>query len=94
MTITRLQCFVEAAKCKNFTQAARNLYIAQPNLSRQISLLEAELGVKLFIRANRSVRLTPAGRYLYSCIRDLPAAIEAALEQTTPWEGLQPGEFL
>lgn len=82
MTITRLQCFVEAAKCKNFTQAARNLYIAQPNLSRQISLLEAELGVKLFIRANRSVRLTPAGRYLYSCIRDLPAAIEAALEQT------------
>lgn len=82
MTITRLQYFVEAAKCENFTQAARNLYIAQPNLSRQISLLEAELGVKLFIRANRAVRLTPAGRYLYNCIRDLPAAIEAALEQT------------
>ena len=48
MTITRLQYFVEAAKCENFTQAARNLYIAQPNLSRQISL--GGTGSKAFVR--------------------------------------------
>ncbi len=82
MTLTNIRFFVEAAKCENFTQAARQLYVSQPALSKQIAQLEQEVGVLLFERVNRSVRLTNAGRYLYEQFRDLPATTDHALEYT------------
>lgn len=48
-----------AAKCLNFTKAADKLFITQPALSRQIAAMEMELNMQLFIRTNRSVKLTP-----------------------------------
>ena len=60
MTITQIKYFITAAKCLNFTKAASKLYITQPALSRQISAIEQELNVQLFVRNNRSVKLTPA----------------------------------
>lgn len=60
MTITQIKYFIMAAKCKNFTKAADKLFVTQPALSRQISAMEAELNVQLFVRTNKSVRLTPA----------------------------------
>lgn len=60
MTITQMKYFITAAKCLNFTKAASQLYITQPALSRQISAIEEELNMQLFIRNNRSVKLTPA----------------------------------
>ncbi len=60
MNITQMKYFITAAKCLNFTKAADKLFITQPALSRQIASMEAELNMQLFIRNNRSVRLTPA----------------------------------
>lgn len=60
MTITQIKYFIMAAKCQNFTKAADKLFITQPALSRQIAAMEMELNMQLFIRNNKSVRLTPA----------------------------------
>ncbi|QQE74817.1 LysR family transcriptional regulator [Brevibacillus composti] len=60
-----LQTFVMAATTENFHQTAEALFIAQPTVSQHIRLLEKELGIKLFERVGKRVRLTPAGkRYL------------------------------
>jgi DNA-binding transcriptional LysR family regulator len=61
MNDTQVKHFIELAKCLNFTKAAQNLYIAQSALSRSIAKLEKELGLELFIRNDKNVRLTPAG---------------------------------
>lgn len=82
MTLMNLRYFVEAARCGSFTEAARNLYVSQPGLSKQIALVEKEVGVPLFMRANRSVKLTPAGEYLYEQLRDILAAADHVLERT------------
>lgn len=65
MDTLQMKYFVTAAKCLNFTEAANQLFISQPTLSRQITAIESELNMQLFIRDKRSVRLTPAGEYLY-----------------------------
>lgn len=49
----------------NFTQAADDLFMAQPALSRLISALEKELDLQLFYRNSRSVALTPAGTVFF-----------------------------
>lgn len=61
LTFFQLECFMVLAQRLNFTQAASDLFITQPALSRTISALEQELKVQLFDRTPRSVNLTPAG---------------------------------
>ena len=61
MEIHQLQYAVAVAKYKSFTQAANAINISQPSLSLQINKLEEELGIKIFERTTRTVRLTPAG---------------------------------
>lgn len=65
MNTTQLECFMEVANCLNFSRAAQRLNITQPAVSHQISALENELGVKLFQRTSKSVRLTQEG-YLFT----------------------------
>jgi DNA-binding transcriptional LysR family regulator len=52
------------ARERNFTRAAERLHIAQPALSRQVRLLEEELGVALLHRTTHEFELTDAGRFL------------------------------
>jgi len=64
MDIRELRSFVKVAQCGGFSRAARELFIAQPALSRQIAKLEEQLQVELFIRHGRGVELTAAGSRL------------------------------
>jgi DNA-binding transcriptional LysR family regulator len=74
--IKTLKTFITVASLKNFSAAAKQLYTVQPNISRQISDLEKELGVKLFTRNTREVNLTATGEIL------LPEAIEIVANNT------------
>ncbi|NTV90280.1 MAG: LysR family transcriptional regulator [Clostridiales bacterium] len=60
-----LRTFVSVASHCSFTEASRELFIAQSAVSKQIQALEEELGIQLFIRDNRFVRLTAAGEIFH-----------------------------
>lgn len=65
LDLIQLRCFTTVATELNFSRAAERLNMTQPPLSRQIQLLEHQLGVALFIRSTRSVALTAAGRAFF-----------------------------
>lgn len=80
MDILQLKYFLEVARTEHVTHSARNLRIAQPALTQSIKRLEAELGVELFARAGRNIRLTPAGAYLRDRIAPAMEILETAPE--------------
>lgn len=71
MDINRIHYFFQAAELKNFTKAAENCNIAQTTISKYISVLEDELGTKLFAREGRNVTLTPEGQMFYSGMKKI-----------------------
>jgi DNA-binding transcriptional LysR family regulator len=74
----QLQYFVAVAEDLNFTRAAERLHVVQQSLSTAIAQLETLLGVRLFERTTRSVRLTSAGEAWLPHAREALAAIDAA----------------
>jgi DNA-binding transcriptional LysR family regulator len=78
LDLRRLRYFVAVAEELHFGRAAARLYITQPVLSRQIRVLEQELGTELFARSSRDVNLTRAGEQLLEDGRMLLVAAEAA----------------
>ncbi|CRF33328.1 LysR family transcriptional regulator [Brachyspira suanatina] len=76
MDIKSLTYFLTAAREGSITKAANYLNLTQPNLSRQISNLEKEIGKKLFIRSNYSIKLTPDGVLLKKRAEEIIDMIE------------------
>lgn len=76
MNTQELKCFLRVADRLNFTRAAQELYLTPPTVTHHIQRLEKELGVTLFIRDNKSVRLTAAGEIFYQEAQDILLRLE------------------
>jgi LysR family cyn operon transcriptional activator len=89
----QLQYFLAAAKSLNFSKAAECLFVTQPTLSHQLAELEAQIGVQLFERHGKSVRLTQAGVLFSDYASRSMAEIEAGLSALAELDGRQRGEL-
>ena len=83
MELRHLRYFVAVAEEGNIGRAAERLHMSQPPLTRQIALLERELGAQLFTRSNRGVVLTNAGRVLLDDARRMLHQAEQAADRAT-----------
>lgn len=70
MNLSQLYYFRKLAQLQHYTKAAKELYITQPSLSDSISALEQELGISLFQKEGRNVKLTKYGREFYGYVND------------------------
>ena len=93
MEIRRLSYFVRIAADGSLTKAAGVLRIAQPALSRQVRLLEEELGVSLFSRTARGMQLTEEGEYLRASVAGPLRALELALQNIRSFSSRIEGNF-
>lgn len=78
-----LRYFVTVADELHFTRAAERLFVSQPALSKQIRMLERQLGAPLFDRGRDGVRLTPVGAALLPHAREVLAAWERGAAEVT-----------
>lgn len=76
-----LQVFEAAARWGSFTRAARELGITQSGVSRQVSDLEATLGISLFVRNGARLRVTPAGERLAGQLGDAFGQVWSAVAE-------------
>lgn len=81
MTTAQLRTFVIVCENMSFTQAAKQLYISQPAVSRQMASLEDELGVPLFERSHSAIQLTPAGAHLARSLGPIVEHLDVLINQ-------------
>lgn len=76
MELLQLKYFLAVAESEHMTNTAKQLHIAQPALTQSIHRLEQELGVSLFERAGRGIRLSPAGAYVRDRVKPAMEILE------------------
>ena len=81
MEFHQLRYFIAAAEDLSISGAAKRLHVTQPALSRQVAVLEAELGVALFDRIRKRIHLTDAGRFFLPKARQIICDAETAAQQ-------------
>ena len=91
MNLEQLRSFLAVAETSHFTNAAAELHVAQPTLSRHISSLETELGSELFNRARGNITLTAAGETLLPVASRMLADAEHIRFQMQEMAGLRGG---
>lgn len=80
MTDLQVKYFLKVADCMSFSQAARELYVSQPSVSRQVMQLEKEVGYPLFDRSKKNtISLTAAGMVFRDSFRRFQNGYERAL---------------
>jgi LysR family transcriptional regulator, transcription activator of glutamate synthase operon len=94
MELRQLRYFAAVARRRHFTAAAEAIGVAQPALSQQIRILERELGVQLFDRAGRRVRLTPAGEALLLRAERILAEVANAQSELAEYAGAVRGRVV
>lgn len=92
MTLKQLRYLIAIAEAGSFSAAARNAYIAQPALSRQIGMLEEELEMRLLERQHDGVRLTDAGRRLYEVARSVIQRVDSVKDELLSTKGDPKGQ--
>ena len=93
MTDLQIDYFMAVATNLSFTKTSEELFVSQPAISRQISQLEKELGAKLFVRSNYSIRLTEAGMLLRERAEDILALVDKTLADFQSLEDSFRGEI-
>lgn len=83
MEIKDMQAFYAIVEEGNISHAAMRLSIAQPALSRQMKKLEKSLGVQLFERGSRRIRLTDAGQLLYDRVKHILGMVDGTVREIT-----------
>jgi DNA-binding transcriptional LysR family regulator len=78
MELQQLRYVVAVTELRNFTRAAEHCHVVQSALSHQVAGLEKELGVRLFLRTNRRVDVTPAGAAFVQVAREILAGVDRA----------------
>lgn len=91
MELLQLKYFRTVARLEHMTRAAEQLHIAQPALSRTISRLEEDLGVPLFDRSNRQIRLNAFGRTFLSKVESALSLLEEGKKEVMEQAGLDRG---
>src|SRR5215469_9011677 len=81
--LRELRIFLALADELHFGRTANRLGISQPGVSEAVRILESRLGVKVFDRTSRRVRLTPAGEALKGSLVPALAALDRALDETS-----------
>ena len=76
MNILHLKYAVEIANTRSISQAAENLYMGQPNLSRAIKELETNLGITVFNRTTKGISVTPEGEEFLRYARRILEQVE------------------
>jgi LysR family cyn operon transcriptional activator len=93
MELRQLQYFVKAAETENFTEAASAVYITQSTLSQQIKQLEEELGMLLFDRIGKHVRITEAGSTFLPHARKILNEVQKGKQAITELNNVGTGEL-
>ncbi len=94
MELRNIEFFVRVADLGSITQAARELGIVQPALSRQIQRIEEELGTPLLLRLPRGVQLTGAGRQFLEHCRRILREVSRAKDELATNRGLAGGRVI
>ena len=81
MELQQLKYFLDVAQTQNMTASSKRVGIAQPALSHSMKRLESELGVRLFERVGRNIRLTREGEHLAGLLKPAIAAVDAIPEK-------------
>ena len=93
MELRHLRYFIGVAETENVSRAASKLHLSQPALSRQIRDLEDEIGVTLFERTAKSVRLTEPGRVFLKAVREVLERVDEAVKETRAVAGADETEL-
>ncbi len=91
--IGKYRAFLAVAEAGSVSEAARRLFVSQPAVSADIASLEASLGVRLFHRMRRGVRLTEAGEVLYQHTKNAFSLLSAGREKLRALADLEDGSL-
>lgn len=93
MKLFQLKYFVDLAKTEQMKQTAKNLFVSQPSLSQGIHNLEEELGVQLFDRVGRRIKLNRYGKSFYQRINKALSDIDMAKNEVQSMANLTTGKI-
>ncbi len=91
MEFRELRSLVALSELGGIAPAAQKLHLSAPAIHKQLKLLESELGVRLYEKVGRNLRLTQAAEILLPYLKDILAEYESAISALDEWKGLKRG---
>ncbi|AOY76506.1 LysR family transcriptional regulator [Clostridium formicaceticum] len=91
MELRQLQYFQMVCQLDTITKAAERLHVSQPSITNAIKNLEGELGIHLFDRNKKQLRLTPEGKVFLTRVNDILSKVEDAVSEMQDYRQLKKG---